>query len=442
MNRGAVRVMLSVLCAPALCALALESFAVASRAARLPAKLELYLGSSRVLDAAATRVAIGNGAVVSVTSLRGRELLFLAEGVGTTTVDVWLNNGTRQDIVVSVVPVDLQAVEGSLRELLSGVSGLSVRIAAQRVIIEGAAINAGGRERAAAVAALYPGVVLNLVGKNGWENMIHFDVRIVEARTNALQDLGIRWREDINGPNTAIIADLATTGALRASPATEDVARLPVPLSRAWSPHSYLGWTATLDSRIRLLEERGEAYIIARPMLSCRSGGTARFVSGGELPIPIADRMGATDVEFKEYGVILDVRPIADETGLVFAHIDTEVSQVDESQTVLGVPGILKRRTATEVNLRPGETLVIAGLVNKLGSLEKQSVPGLGRIPFLGGAFRARSRRNSESELAIFITPRLVGAIPGTSGEASQDPASDLGHRLDRRIETSRESRR
>lgn len=424
-------------------AVAFGSSAVSASHPRLPNRIELYVGSSRVIEAAATRVAIGDGTVVSVTSLRGKELLFLGERVGSTTVDVWLDNGTRHDMKIDIVPANLESVAAASRELLAPFKELSVRVAAHRVIIEGPVANSRSRERAASVAALYPGIVLNLVGANGWENMIHFDVRIVEARSSALQDLGFRWREDINGPNAAIVADMASAGGLRATPVGEDVSRLPIPVSRAWSPQTYLGWTATLDSRIRLLEERGDAYIVARPMLSCRSGGAARFVSGGELPIPVADRMGATDVEFKEYGVILDVRPIADETGLVLAHIDTEVSQVDESQTVLGVPGILKRRAATEVNLRPGETLVIAGLVNKLGSLEKQSVPGLGRIPILGSVFRAKARRNAESELAIFITPRLVSAAasPQSIGSGA-DPSNELGDRVEGRVRATETSGR
>lgn len=380
-------------------------------AAGLPAQLGLYVGDSRVLQVNPRRVAVGNGAVVSVTTLPAGELLLLGESAGRTTLQLWLRDGSQHRIVVEVTANDMEATLRVVRELLAGVEGVGVRPIGNRIVLDGLPTGARAQERAAAIASLYPGLVLNFVGKVAWESMIHFDVRIIEVRSSALRDAGVRWRDDIAGPEAGIVADRVANDPDR---------------EKIWPPRLHLGWAATLDSRIRLLEQRGDAAILAQPMLSCRSGGSARFVSGGELPIPVFDPQGGADVEFKEYGVILDVKPVAEPDGSIYARIDTEVSEVDEAQRVLGVPGFLKRRSATEVNLREGETLVIAGLVNRNRSGERQQLPGLGRLPLVGAAFRSRTRRSLDSELAILITPRIVtaermnGAIPDLQQRANE----------------------
>ncbi|MBV6415647.1 MAG: hypothetical protein CMLOHMNK_00160 [Steroidobacteraceae bacterium] len=379
--------------------------------ADLPAHVDLFVGDSRVLGVRPVRIAVGNGAIVSVTSLPEGELLLLGESAGRTAVQLWLRDGSQHRVVIDVAASDTEAILRVVRELLVGVEGIGARPIGNRIVLDGQAAGARAQERAAAIATLYPGVVLNFVGKVAWESMIHFDVRIVEVRSSALRDVGVRWNEEMAGPGAGIVANLTDN-----DPGGTQV----------WPPQLRLGWAATLDSRLRLLEQRGDAVIVAEPMLSCRSGGSARFVSGGELPIPVIDSLGGADVEFKEYGVILDVKPVAEPDGSIHARIDTQISQVDEAQRVLGVPGFLKRQSATEVNLREGETLVIAGLVDRQATGERRQVPGLGRLPVVGSAFRHRTRRNVDAELAIFITPRIVTA-ERLGGPAPESTAARSG---------------
>jgi pilus assembly protein CpaC len=145
-------------------------------------------------------------------------------------------------------------------------------------------------------------------------------------------------------------------------------------------------------------------------MLSCRSGGTARFVSGGEVPIPVVDGLGSTDVQYKEYGVILEVRPKADAGGGIYAEIEAELSQIDDSVRVQNLPGFIKRRSSTAVNVRDGETIVIAGLLARERGVSKQSIPGLGRLPALGRLFSSQHKLSRQTELLVLITPHLLTA--------------------------------
>jgi pilus assembly protein CpaC len=371
--------------------------------ARLPDTLDMFVGDTRVLSANPTRVAVGNGKVLSVSKVGGDGLLLLGEGVGMTIVQLWLADGSRHRILVRVTETDLEAAIAAVRGMIGDVPELAARIAGGRVVIESTVASDRAAERAAAVAALYPSVAVNLVGKTGLDRMIHFDVKIVEFRRSKLRELGIRWRDSIAGPSGRVALDVASNAALRTRPV-----------------QAYFGLVSDIDSRIRLLEEEGDALVVAEPTLSCRSGGAARFVSGGEIPIPIVDKLGATDVEYKEYGVILDVKPLADASGGIVARVDTEVSQIDEAQRVLGVPGFLKRRSATDVTLRDGETLVVAGLVSRAKSSSESGIPGLRRAPGIGRAFRTRSGRDEATELVIFLTPHVVSAQPAPADSAER----------------------
>ncbi len=372
----------------------------------LPEALDMFVGDSRILGASVKRIAVGNGKILSVSVVNEDSLLLLGEASGTTIVQLWLADGTRHRLVVRVTETDIEGALQAVTSMLGDVPDLSARRVGSRIVLESGAATASAVDRASAIAQLFPGVVVNLVGKLSVDRMIHFDVKIVEFRRARLRELGIRWRDDIAGPSARVAADIASNAALRTRPI-----------------QAYFGWVSDIDSRIRFLEEEGDASVMAEPTLSCRSGGSARFVSGGEIPVPIIDKLGGTDVEYKEYGVILDVKPVADASGAIVARVDTEVSQVDEAQRVLGVPGFLKRRSATDVTLRDGETLVIAGLVNRARATSVSGVPGLKRLPGAGRAFRSRNTRDEATELVIFLTPRLISAIPRDAASTPATPA-------------------
>ncbi len=187
-----------------------------------------------------------------------------------------------------------------------------------------------------------------------------------------------------------------------------------------------LGLASSITSIINLLVQNGDAVVLAEPRLACRSGGSARFVAGGELPVPFSSGLGTVSVGFKEYGVKFDVSPVASETGVIAAKIAAEISAINFEIQVQDVPGLLKRRAETEVNLRENETLVIAGLLTEESSKSIDRVPGLGELPILGKLFRSREFRDRKTDLVVFITPRFVGATSTTQREAIERSAQRL----------------
>jgi pilus assembly protein CpaC len=392
----------------------------------LPETLELFVGDSRVLAVESERVAVGNGKLLTVSPVSKDQLVLIGQAAGHTVLQIWLRDGRQHRIDVRITSGDLAAALESVRKLLTGIEGVEARLVGQRIVLEGDSPDGRARERAAAITTLYPGVVVDFLGKVGWETMVHIDVRIVEFRRGQLRELGIRWRDDINGPSAGVIADFATNTRFRSLPEEGTVAESAFnPLPSRTPLRGYLGISSVLDSRIRALEQSGEATLVAEPRLSCRSGGSARFVAGGEIPIPVVNSVGSTDVEYREYGVILDVKPVVDASGAVLVRIETELSQVDNAQRVAGIPGLLKRRSSTDINVRSGDTVVIAGLINHQRSIDDAGLPGVSRVPVAGRLFGVRGRRSEDSELVIFLTPRIES--PTMTAEAVQPAPSTPG---------------
>lgn len=348
----------------------------------LPERVSLAVGETLLLVADVRRAALGSGNVVSVATPEPGQLLLFGEAAGETTAELWLADGRRHRLVIAVRERDLSGRLAEVRELLVGIGTVNARVSGRYILLEGTRAGAADRARAAEVAALFPGEVLDFVAEADWETMIQMQVRLIEVRRDHLHRLGLRWDQEAAGPALGATAGGGHGGlAIGASLVSE------------------------LNSRIDLLQQQGVAYTLAEPVLSCRSGGTARFISGGEVPIPVTDGLGATDVQYKEYGVILEVRPRAARDGAIYAAVDIELSQLDSAVRVGDFPGFLKRQTSTAVNAVAGDTIAIAGLLLRERGRDRTAVPGLGALPLAGALFRSQRRQQRETELLVLITP-------------------------------------
>lgn len=340
--------------------LALMLAAAGARALE-PVKLDMFVGQVHVLrDVALETVAIGNGKLIKVKTMPRRQLLIIAEKPGSTSLHLWHKDGTESAYNIRIAEADPE---------------LRVRR----------------------------------------EKMIHMDVKIVEFRKQALRKLGINWAKQADGPGFAIAGDFQSSTLFRGSTSNATFDNLPLNVRpfQAW-----FGIATEITSRLNYLATTGDAVTLAEPRLSCRNGGVAKFLAGGEVPYPVTSALGQTNVQFKEYGIRLNISPIADPTGFIAAKILAEVSQIDPSVTVQDVPGLITRRTETEMNVREGETIVISGLMNAESSRDTDKIAGLGDIPILGWLFKSENFRNQLTELVIFVTPRIFD--PGVSPDADR----------------------
>ncbi|MBI4055900.1 MAG: type II and III secretion system protein [Elusimicrobia bacterium] len=168
-----------------------------------------------------------------------------------------------------------------------------------------------------------------------------------------------------------------------------------------------------LQSTLRFLETEGKAQLLSNPRVIAKSGASANFVVGGEIPFPVVNVQGV-GVEFKKFGVILNILPnlVDKKKELINAQIQLEVSNPDFSKPLViqnvAVPSLVTRQAQTEVALKGGETLVIGGLKRSERTKTKRRVPVLGHIPLLGLLFTSTATLDQQSSLFLFVTFEIV----------------------------------
>jgi pilus assembly protein CpaC len=182
-----------------------------------------------------------------------------------------------------------------------------------------------------------------------------------------------------------------------------------------------------------LNENNGLVTTLAEPTLVALSGETASFLAGGEFPIPTAQGINGTSVEFKEYGVSLAFTPTVLESGRISMRVRPEVSELSSAGAIklngFEVPSLTTRRTETTVELGSGQSFMIGGLLSNGGNNSVERTPFLGNLPILGALFRSNSFRRNETELVIIVTPYLVKpvnasqiALPTDGFRSANDP--------------------
>lgn len=400
-------------------------------------ELRLFSGESRVIPQRnAARLAVGDGKVVSAAVLDDREILLIANGPGETTLHVWTQGGRSHRVKIVVQNNDMARVTRDLQSFFRDIPNVRTRGIGDNILIEGDNISDADRDRIAEIVKRFPQVI-DFTSRVGFDRMFEFDVRFVEISRSGLEDLGIDWTTQ-GKPllGFEIAGDLYHNNreGIPVSAALDDGnARSAVNIGtdRLRRFSSRVSVVGSLFGRLNLLAQKGDAVILAQPRLAARNRGTASFLAGGEIPIATASATGTPNINFKEYGIRLEILgPVADDSGTIRARIRTEVSSLDRSVAVLGVPGLLSRRTETEFNLREGETLALSGVISRDQANDVSSVPYVGEIPVLGSLFRSTRFQDRESELVVFLTPRVL-----RRERVSIDAASaDLEQRAARRL--------
>jgi pilus assembly protein CpaC len=375
--------------------------------------IDIALGDVHVLrEDDVARLAIGNGRIVSATTVSDRQILLIPDAAGQTTLYIWKKNGKelRYTVRVSQPELGKKLLEGSA--LLSGIPGVTTRVVADRLLVEGVVAGEDNKARLDTLLKQVPDAI-NLTSRpDTVEPMIYLDVKILEFSKKALDQVGIKW--GVSGGASAGVAgpfsgNTTPSGSLFSiNPGAPFNGSIPVAPNRIGAFQGYFGIASAITSNLNLFVSNGEAYILAEPKLSCRSGGEAKFLAGGEVPIPVTSGLGGTQITYKEFGVQLNVKPVLNAAGVVSARVRTELSAVDATLAVNGIPGFLTRRTETDVSLKLGESLFLSGLMNDDANNTVEKLPGAGDIPILGTLFRSKLFRQNKTELVIVMTPLLI----------------------------------
>lgn len=388
--------------AATLCAL----FALANvpALARQDVLIKMQVGEVKVLaipDVA--RVAVGDGHVLNAVTTEEKEVIVFARHEGASAVQVWSANGQRHRYQIEVAPEGTRQIQHELRHVLERIPNAQVSVVGDKLLVEGDDLSDSDRDRVAALSKRYP-QLLDFTSPVGWDRMVLLDVQVMEVPRSQLQEWGVRWGgETFGGLNAGLAWD---GGSKRLSDRPgETVVPLPYPAATA---AGYFGMNALLSARIDALAQTGSAVVLAQPQLLARSGATAEFLAGGEVPYSTTDANGKTNTVFKPYGVSLRITPQIERNGAVRSRIEVEVSAIDSALSVANGPSLKTRRASTEFNVRSGQTLVLAGFMSREESRNVNKVPGLGDIPILGQLFKSTRFQHNETELAIFVTPVVV----------------------------------
>ena len=172
-----------------------------------------------------------------------------------------------------------------------------------------------------------------------------------------------------------------------------------------------------IGAALDLAETQGLVTTLSQPNLTALSGETAEFLAGGEFPIPLAQGLGTTTIEYKNYGVSLAYTPTVLANGRISMRVRPEVSELSSQGAItlngFEVPALTTRRAETTIELGSGQSFMIAGLLSNSATNTIDKAPGLGDIPILGNLFRSTTYRKGETELVIVVTPYLVKPVDG-----------------------------
>jgi pilus assembly protein CpaC len=367
---------------------------------------------------------------------------------------------------MQIDPETAAQIARTIRRVVPGASSVDVHAAGSRVMLTGTVLNPSAAQTATAIARGFIGEKATIISELGVLSSIQVNVRvrIAEIDRTITRQLGFNWQALGAGgtwqfgmltgagsvANTTISGITTGGQALGALPYSAISPLLPLGLSPFQNAPSApyqigAGYSAgkwDINGIIDALAADQLITILAEPNLTAESGEPASFLAGGEFPIPVGSSSGngqtTISVEFKQYGVSLEVVPTVLSPTRLNLRVKPEVSQLTTTGSVsvpiaggtLTIPALTVRRAETTVELGSGQSFAIAGLLQKSTTDVTSALPGIGELPVVGALFKSNSFQRGESELVIIVTPYLVKPAPSPSAlHAPTDgfrPATDL----------------
>lgn len=369
--------------------------------------VEVSLNESKYMAASGiTRLAVGNPAIADVQLLSSGDFLLVGKKAGTTSLIIWSDGGRRTEYTVYVAGND-RGMASAIQDAI-GYPKVHVQMMKDRVMLRGKVENQYEHDTALKIAGLYTGGddsgVIDLLEMEH-PSQIRLEAQIIEIGSNYAKDLGIQYWSQ-----TPEKQDETTTGI------TVGTAGIFYGGEDFSSSRKHGGWlgshVANVNVTLQALINQGKARILSRPSITTLSGKNANILIGGRIPVPISDGNGNVSVDWREYGIRLNIEPKVDSEDKITSKVHAEVSTLDKASSVkidsYSIPGILSREADTEVNVHSGMTMVIGGLINSEDSKSISKIPLLGDLPIIGRFFQHTSKSRDKRELIILITPTLV----------------------------------
>jgi pilus assembly protein CpaC len=235
-------------------------------------------------------------------------------------------------------------------------------------------------------------------------------VKVFEVSRTKLRNMGFDWANISNDGNHLVMSGIS--GLLQTAAGGGAAGVFGSPSNAPDNAFKVRG--GSFYAVLSALRADSLAKLDAEPDLVAISGQPAYMLVGGEIGYQVSSTVAGNTVGWKEYGTRLDFVPIMLGNGRMHINVRASVSALDASNGIDGIPALTKRETETAVELRAGQTLAIAGLIQHTVEASNSGFPWIGEVPYLGAAFRSVSHSTNEIEMIVLITPELVDGIqPG-----------------------------
>ena len=309
-----------------------------------------------------------------------------------------------------------------------GIPGIRVRGTAKRLVLVGVVADTNVAVTAEQVARGFAAEVDNQLQTPN-PISVDVDVSFVEISNNNLKNLGFTFPSLSDASSSGFVLGQRSVNGLIPGILPTD------PLTGAALRSS--GILSSFQAQLRAEATKGTVRILSNPRTSVLSGRTATFQVGGQVPIPISITQTATGtttgIEFKNFGILLDVIPNANANGVITMRLRTEVSEPDFSigftpfAGASPIPGFARRASVTEVTIGRDGTIALGGLISNTTRKSVTKIPILGNIPILGALFTSKRFQNDQTELIIFVTPRVrtTEMAPGETAPAAVTAAGN-----------------
>lgn len=419
-------------------------------------RVKVIINKSRTfkINRAFSSIVAGSPKIAEVRSLSDHLIYIRGKQTGTTNV-ILFDSSMKQ---IGIIDVEVALDTGSLQHEIwssTGTRGIRVSTSQDQVVLSGMAADAVAAERAMSLAtsALPQGARIVNAMSVASPQQVMLAVRFLEVKRDAGRDLGLNlYGANANATNVANtglgaviaagrmpIGDGSPPAGLPLLATAQTLVSGAVPFGSLLTSILRTNSGVTVDMLITALEQKGLARMLAEPNLIALSGESARFLAGGEFPVPVASTATAgalptVTIEFKKFGVELGFVPTVLSRGLINLRVEPSVSELDFTNkvTIAGtsIPALTERDARTTVELRDGQSFAIAGLLQTNNRQDVSQLPWIGSVPVLGALFRSSSYQQQETDLVVIVTPHLVApAAPGQvlgSPLDSRLPANDV----------------
>lgn len=387
-------------------------------------------GSRYMEDSGITRLAVGNPDIADIRLLSNNDYLVVGKKAGSTSLLVWSDHG-RQEYNVYVSGDD-EGTEKAIQKAI-GYPGVKVQMMNGKLLLRGKVKNQYEHDSAVKVAQLYLGsgggaassasangegqgaaVDSNIIDLLDMTNpsQVRLEAQIIEINTSAERDLGIQYWSPTLGNTTTTNAFGETTS----TDITRGSSNLFYVGENFKNPRGSFGWLGShfsnINASLQALVTEGKARILSRPSITTMSGQKANILIGGRIPIPTSAGDGQIAIDWREYGIKLNIEPVVDAENKITSKVHAEVSTLDYGHSVtendFSIPAIASREADAVINVRSGMTMAIGGLLNSQDGKTVTKIPLLGDIPIIGQFFRHTQKTRDNRELLILITPTLV----------------------------------